>query len=185
MDPCLHPSHFHYHGQFLSHNLGPSPQHAMVPEFSYCSTTLHHNIRIPVPYEWVEDIPQGDDPPFNDKHDERLLWRGSNTGMFHGPKTRWQASHRDFLVGYTNELEGTLKVLEPNRTRTQPVGEPRQVRKAHINPALMDIAFAGQPIACAQPTCDLLEKMYPFRERQSIREAGNYKYVMDASTFCM
>lgn len=182
MDPCTHPDHFHHHGQFLSHNYGPSPQHAMVPEFSYCSTTLHHNIRIPVPYGWVEDIiPRTDDPPFDEKIDERLLWRGSNTGMFHGPQTRWQASHRNFLVGHANDFEGTLSVLLANRTRNEAVGEPRELRKARINPAVMDIAFAGKPISCSPPMCDLLERIYPFRGKQSIQEAGRYKYVMDVS----
>jgi len=50
MDPCNRPDHFYHHGQFLSHRIGPAPQPFLVPEFSYCSTMIHHNIRIPVPY---------------------------------------------------------------------------------------------------------------------------------------
>ncbi|KAF9481733.1 hypothetical protein BDN70DRAFT_830395 [Pholiota conissans] len=180
MDPCNHPDHFFHHGQFLSHNLGPSPQRALFPEFSYCSTTIHHNIRIPVPYGWVEDIyPRTNDPEWDDKVDERLLWRGSNTGMYHSATSRWEHSHRDFFVWHANELEGTLKVLQPNKTRNEKVGEPRELRKARVNPALMDVAFAGNAIGCSPAVCDLLEDKYPFRERQSIAQAGNYKYVMD------
>ena len=180
MDPCNHPNLFHHHGQFLSHNSGPSPQHAFVPEFSYCSTTIHHNIRVPVPYSWIEDIlPRSDDPEFDDKVHERLMWRGSNTGMFHSSTSRWEHSHRDFLVSYTNDIEGTISVLEPNRTRMEKVGEPREMRKARVNPAVMDIAFGGAPLACSASTCGLLKEIYPFRERQSIREAGNYKYIID------
>ncbi|KAF8154717.1 glycosyl transferase family 90-domain-containing protein [Crassisporium funariophilum] len=180
MDPCRHPDHFHHHGQFLSHNNGPTPQHALVPEFSYCSTTIHHNIRIPVPYGWVEDIyPRSIDPEWDDKVDERLMWRGRNTGMYHSKKSRWHHSHRDFLVGFANELEGTINVLPPNRTRSEKVGDLREIRKARINPAVMDITFAGNPIACSPEVCELLEDLFPWRDIQSAADAGKYKYVID------
>jgi len=154
----------------------------MVPEFSYCSTTIHHNIRFPLPYGWIDDIyPRTDDPEFEDKLDERLLWRGSNTGMFHSSKSRWDHSHRDFLVAFSNLLEGTLKVLPPNRATNEVLGELKELRMSRLNPAMMDIAFAGKPIACSPGTCELLEEIYPWRGRQSIQEAGNYKYVLDVS----
>ena len=180
MDPCNHPDHFFHHGQFLSHNMGPSPQHALHPEFTYCSTTIHHNIRIPVPYGWLEDIyPRSDDPEWDEKVDERLLWRGSNTGMYHSKTSRWRHSHRNFLVEQANDLQGTLKLLSPNKTKNEKVGAPLEVRKARVNPAAMDIAFGGHPMSCSDEVCDLVEKIYPWRDRQSIKEAGSYKYVMD------
>lgn len=182
MDPCNHPDHFFHHGQFLSHNMGPTPQPVMVPEFSYCSTTIHHNIRIPTPYGWTEDIyPRSDDPEWDLKVDERLLWRGSITGMYHSRTSRWRHSHREFLVGFTNQLEGTLQVLPPNRTRSERLGGLREIRKAMINPAAMDIAFAGDPHSCDPEICDLLADFFPWRGRQSIKEAGSYKYVFDVS----
>ena len=181
MDPCLHPDLFHHHGQFLSQNEGPPPQ-AMVPEFSYCSTAIHHNIRIPTPYGWQEDVyPRSDDPAWNDKLDERLLWRGSSTGIFHGNKIRWQNSHRDFLVRYTNDLNGTLSVLRPTSNETEIVGSPKQYHKSKLNPALLDVAFSGKPTQCSPDTCDLLREIYPWRERQSVKDAGNYKYIVDVS----
>lgn len=183
MDPCLHPNHFHHHGQFLSHNQGPAPQHAMIPEFSQCSTVIHHNIRIPTPYQWVEDIyPRQNDPEFDTKDDERLLWRGSNTGIHHSAKTRWQGNHRDFLVGFANELHGNMSVLMSTVSNVERVGEPREVRKARINPAILDIAFAGVPISCDPATCDHLEEIQQWRDRQNLKQAGNYKYVLDVST---
>lgn len=181
MDPCSHPDHLWHHGQFLSHNNGPTPQKEMVPEFSSCSTTIHHNIHIPTPYGWVDDIPRSDDPEWDDKLDERLLWRGSNTGIFHADHTRWRTSHRSTLVGYVNDLNGTLDVLFPPTSPHESVGNPRTVRKAHQNPALFDIAFAGSPHACSPSVCKQLEKLYQWRQRQSLREAGNYKYVLDVS----
>ncbi|KAF9531363.1 glycosyl transferase family 90-domain-containing protein [Crepidotus variabilis] len=180
MNPCDHPDLFHHHGQFLSHNSGPGPQDVVVPEFSYCSTVLHHNIRFPVPYGWVEDIlPRSDDPPFEEKLDERLLWRGSNTGMFHSSTSRWEHSHRDFLVAFSNDLSGKAKVLNPVKSVNEQVGVFKEFKRANLNPALLDIAFAGQPLACSASTCDTLRAIYPWREYQSLGEAGQYKYVLD------
>ncbi|KAJ8518174.1 hypothetical protein ONZ45_g4698 [Pleurotus djamor] len=180
MDPCQHPELFYQHGQFLSHNYGPTPQKTMVPEFSQCSTTLHHNIRIPTPYGWIEDIlPRENDPEWQDKTDERLLWRGSNTGIFHAPTTRWKPAHRNRLIEFTRDLNGTANVLLPNRSSDEAVGNAVPYRKARLNPSLMDIAYAGKAHSCREPTCSDLEKMYEWRKMQSIQEAGNYKYVID------
>ncbi|KAF4585112.1 Glycosyltransferase Family 90 domain containing protein [Pleurotus pulmonarius] len=180
MDPCNHPQLFFQHGQFLSHNYGPTPQTEMVPEFSQCSSTLHHNIRIPTPYGWVEDIyPRADDPDFDDKTDERLLWRGSNTGIFHSSTSRWKPAHRNRLIEFTNDLNGTANILPPNKTQDEPVGDGIPFRKSRLNPALLDIAYSGSPHSCAEPVCKQLATMYEWRRMQSIKEAGSYKYVLD------
>lgn len=176
MNPCDNPNLFYNHGQFLSHNNGPGAQDTFVPEFSYCSTTLHHDIRFPIPYLWVDDM---DDPEFDEKLDERLLWRGSNTGMFQNSKLHWEHSHRNFLVESANEMYGTAKVLDPTKLKGEKLGEFKELRKAHLNPALMDIAFTGNPISCSPGTCKVLEQMYVWKDYQSYAEAGNYKYVFD------
>ncbi|KAF9004583.1 glycosyl transferase family 90-domain-containing protein [Cyathus striatus] len=161
MDPCTHPQLFHQHGQFLSHYSGPTPQETMVPEFSQCSTTIHHNIRIPTPYGWVEDIfPRSEDPEWDDRIEERLMWRGTSTGMWRKDDTYWKHQQRDFLVWATNEVNGTVRVLPPDRSKKE---------RARLNPALMDTAFVGDPI----PT------NYAWRQRQNQAEAGKYKYVID------
>ncbi|KXN85629.1 Choline dehydrogenase, mitochondrial [Leucoagaricus sp. SymC.cos] len=183
MDPCIHPDHFHHHGQFLSHNEGPWPQTVMVPEFSYCTTTLHHNIRIPVPYGWVQDVtPRDEDPDFDEKSEERLLWRGSNTGMFHASKTRWQNSQRDFLVRFTNEIDGTVDVLMPSSKEDERVGPQRKLRTSIINPALFDVAFSNKPIACSESVCPRLEELYPWRPFMGQAQAGEYRYVLDVGS---
>ncbi|KAJ7040651.1 glycosyl transferase family 90-domain-containing protein [Mycena alexandri] len=179
-NPCLHPRHFWHHGHFLSYGKGPNPERDMVPEFSYCSSNIHHNIRIPTPYGWVDDIlPRSNDPEWDDKVDERLLWRGSSTGIFHSKKTRWQNSHRISLLRVANDLKGTMAILSPKTSNTEPVGEPIEVRKARLNPGIMDVAFAGDPIMCDPETCSHLMKIFPWRRRQSVQEAGDYKYVID------
>ena len=182
MDPCNNPHIFYHHGQFLSHNEGPGPQPVLVPEFSYCSTTLHHNIRIPVPYLWVEDIyPRSIDPEWDDKFDERLLWRGSNTGLYQEKNSRWRDAQRHSLVELANDYRGILDVLPPDRAPNEKLVDMREMVKARINPAVMDIAFTGNPIGCEPDICRILKEDYQWRERQGHREAGNYKYVIDVS----
>ncbi|KAJ7596234.1 glycosyl transferase family 90-domain-containing protein [Mycena floridula] len=143
MDPCNHPNLLWHHGGFLSHNSGPKPQKSMIPEFSSCSTTVHHNIRIPTPYGWIEDMPRSEDPEWDHKSDKRLLWRGTNTGIYFGEDMRWREN----------------------------------VHKAHLNPVMFDISFAGTPAACTPAICKELKGMFEWKEIQTRKEAGIYKYV--------
>lgn len=152
----------------------------MVPEFSYCTTTLHHNIRIPVPYSWVPDIlPRDDDPEFDEKSDERLLWRGRNTGIFHGTTTRWRTSHRNFMVQYVNDIDGTVDVLMPSVRQDERVGAPRTLRKKSVNPTFFDVAFTMKPISCSEHVCPQLEELYTWQPYMRQAQAGDYRYVLD------
>ena len=176
----MHPELFYHHGQFLSQGLGPAPQREMVPLFSFCSTMINHDIRLPTTYGWIEDIlPRADDPEWNDKLEERLGWRGSNTGLWHAKGNRWRQSHRDFFVSFANELNGTTRVLLPTKSEREQVGAVKMMKNSKLNPAIFDIAFAGKPIQCEEATCRLLETGFKWKGKQSFAEAGNYKYIFD------
>ncbi|KAJ7596214.1 glycosyl transferase family 90-domain-containing protein [Mycena floridula] len=179
MDPCNHPNLLWHHGGFLSHDSGPQPQKSMIPQFSYCSTTVHHDIRIPTPYEWIEDMSREDDPEWKRKTDKRLLWRGTNTGIYFGEDTRWRESHRVALVEQTNNFNGSVNLLPSPKNENFPLGAEINVHKAHLNTVMFDIAFAGEPTACTPPICDELKELFDWKERQSRKEAGIYKYVLD------
>ncbi|KAJ7125783.1 glycosyl transferase family 90-domain-containing protein [Mycena crocata] len=185
MDPCLHPGHFWHHGQFIWKGKGPATQKEMVPEFAYSSTAIHHNIRLPTPYLWVEDIiPRSDDPEWEDKVDERLMWRGSTTGMMQrgdgaNVGTRLAKAHRTRLVRFANDLKGAVSLLPPVKSNMEAMGEPVAVLKSRLNPAVLDVAFTGEPILCGKDLCSRLKNTYTWRDPQSIKEAGNYKYVLD------
>lgn len=124
-------------------------------------------------------MPRDQDPHFDAKLDERLLWRGSNTGMFHASSTRWENSHRDFLVRYANDLDGTIDVLTPVGREDERVGTPKKLKKSKINPAFFDIAFSNKPIACSTNICPILEELYPWRPYMGQKDAGTYRYVLD------
>lgn len=183
MDPCRHPYIFYHHAQYLSHDLGPPPQPTMVAQFSYCSTPLYHDIQTPSFISWTEDVlPRENDPEWGDKTDERLLWRGSNTGINHNGGTRWRHAQRIHLVSLASELSGTANVLMPGSEKNSgQVGKGTEMKKALINPAMMDISFSGKPIACDPQYCDYLETQFEWRKVQSPngKEAGNHKYIID------
>ncbi|KAF8066953.1 hypothetical protein FPV67DRAFT_1768934 [Lyophyllum atratum] len=181
MDPCLHPSLLLQHGQFLSHRTGPVAHRRMIPQFSYCPTLLHHDVMAAMPINWVEDIlPRTHDPEWGSKADERLQWRGSNTGIWHAKKTRWKDAQRARLVEWaTLGMEANLTVLPSQKDGLSRVGEPVEVRKARYAPAMLDIAFAGRPLSCAPETCEELDRVFEYRKAQNIKTAGNYKYILD------
>ncbi|KAL1726872.1 glycosyltransferase family 90 protein [Schizophyllum commune] len=177
MSPCQHTYLFHHHGQFVSHEAGPNPQPVMVAQFAYAATTIHHDIRMPAPYDWIEDIPG--EPEWEEKTDNRLLWRGSTTGMLHDPVFHWEKNHRLRMVGLTNDNSSVLSVLE-SRAPGERVGQPKPHWSGALNPKLMDVAFAGRAHQCTtQRICDSIEEKFEFRSFQTLAESANYKYVMD------
>ncbi|KAG6330976.1 hypothetical protein ID866_8112 [Astraeus odoratus] len=183
MDPCRHPSLLATHGQFLSQGLGPHPRTTLVPRFSLCRTELHHDIRPPVPYGWVsgDDLESDGDLPWDDKSDERLDWRGSITGLFASPHSSWTFGQRARLVSLTNTVMGNVSILRVPADEHMRVGDPNIVKMGKVNPAWMDIAFAGNAIHCdeAAGTCDEIEEMWEFRQYQDREEEGRHKFIID------
>ncbi|KAG6841033.1 hypothetical protein C0991_002495 [Blastosporella zonata] len=179
MDPCLHPRLLNRVGEFLTHE-HPGPSHRMLPRFAYCATLMHHDIQIPTLSAWVDDIlPREDDPEFDHKLDERLSWRGSNTGMWHASTTRWKDAQRSRLVDFANSLNGTVKVLLSTSDEDRRIGEGVEIPRSKINPGMMDIAFSGEPVGCHEETCPELEQKYEWRKRQGNKETGKFKYIID------
>ncbi|GLB40974.1 putative lipopolysaccharide-modifying enzyme [Lyophyllum shimeji] len=175
MEPCLHPYLFDSIGEFLVHDR-PGTSDMMLSRFAYCATAMHHDIQIPTLSGWVDDT---DDPEWESKLDERLNWRGSNTGMWHAPTTRWKEAQRARLVDFANGLNGTIRVLIPPSEKEKRIGEGVEISRAKINPAMMDVAFAGEPVGCHEETCPELLNRYEWRKRQGSKESGNFKYIID------
>jgi hypothetical protein len=185
MDPCNHPELLRLHGQFLSHNRGPVPHRIMIPQFSYSPTMLHHDITPAMPMNWVQDIvPRSDDPEWSDKEDDRLHWRGRNTGMWHGRKSQWRLAQRTRLVNLALKgYEHNISVLKPRSDESSRVGPAIEVKKGRYAPAMLDIAFVIGPVACDDNTCNELQRIFEFRMPHDAKMAGKYKYVMDVSRF--
>ncbi|KAG6827890.1 hypothetical protein H0H92_010053 [Tricholoma furcatifolium] len=182
MDPCLHPSLLLLHGQFLSHGKGPVPHRFMPPQFSYSPTRLHHDITPAVPINWVADLPDGANPDWDDKVDERLQWRGGNTGIWHASHTRWRETQRVRAVALAGIDGGdgreNVTILR-GLPEGQKVGNGEQVRWARWAPAMLDVAFANKAWSCEPETCEELERIFEFRRPQDVKAAGSYKYILD------
>ncbi|KAG8745102.1 Glycosyltransferase Family 90 domain containing protein [Ceratobasidium sp. 414] len=176
MDPCKHPDLVHTNGFLAAHSQGPGVRRFMVPAFSMCTTPLHSDIRtIPIE-QWTEDV--GIDPVWEDKPNDRVLWRGSNTGILFAPSQPWNLSQRARLIKLANEKEGVrsvLRPLEPERA----VGRPVEERSGEMNERLFDIAFAGEPIQCEEPVCTEMKSIFEYRGRMDWSAANRYKYIMD------
>lgn len=161
-------------------NNGPIPERLIIPQFSYSSTPMHHDIVPATPINWIEDTNEHEDVPWDEKEDERLMWRGTSTGIWHDVGMRWPPQQRTRLIKMANERTGTVSILPARATRDERMGEPEEWRVARVNPAMMDIVFAGVPNSCAEATCELMKKHYRFSgEMMGHAEAGRYKYVFD------
>lgn len=180
MDPCKHPSLLREHDQFVAHNVGPYGLQTPVPLFSYSSSAIHSDIHITPTLSWVEDVlPREVDPEFKFKVDNRLLWRGANTGIRHDSTKEWKLSQRNRLVALVSEQNGTTIVLPAHVSPFEKVGTGDEVNKTDVNPVLFDVAFAGRPLSCGEDECQELLEIYDWRGYQNISEAGKYKYVLD------
>jgi hypothetical protein len=179
---CTHG--FLLHGQFLSHRTGPIAHRKMVPQLSYCPTLLHHDIMAAMPINWIHDIlPRSDDPEWDNKIEECLQWRGSNTGIWHANDTRWRVAQRARLIEWATKNYGeNLTVLMPPKDENQKVGKGVPMKKGILGPVMLDVFFAGQPLSCAPETCEQLKQIYEYRQPQDVKTAGNYKYIIDASS---
>lgn len=167
-------------GQLTNYGKGPPPRQRLHPSFTMSSTRMHSDILAVAPEMWMENL--GDDPEWENKKHETLLWRGTTTGTrMEEDMPYWRLSQRLRVVEMTNQQTGTYGVLM-STGRNHPVGEPLSVEVAALNENLMDIGFSGQPAQCSPSVCAIIAKEYKFREAQSWEDANDYKYILDAST---
>ncbi|KAI5119394.1 hypothetical protein M0805_005937 [Coniferiporia weirii] len=191
MDPCYHPQHIVTHGSFLFLDVDPVPSRFTAPQLSNCATSLHidiHATSMSQSSEFVED-----DPEWEDKEDDRLLWRGSPTGMWHRDGLSWRACQRVRLVNLTGPVspdDPAAKTdpdylytyyLRPGRPANGPVGEPVQRDRQSLNDALVDIGFTGDVSGCEPPVCEVMQQELTWKSYMdtSPRGAGRYKYHID------
>ncbi|KZP13270.1 glycosyltransferase family 90 protein [Athelia psychrophila] len=178
--PARTPSLLHHSSQFLSSPRGPVPDRLLIPQFSMCKTLLHGDIRPATPIAWVADTDPAEDVPWAAKAEERLLWRGTDSGIWAAAGSPWRGSQRNRLVRLANARNGTVRILPPRATRGERVGAAEAWRATRVNPAMMDVVFAGHPGSCEAAVCDMMRTELPFTgEHMGHAEAGAYKYVFD------
>ncbi|KDQ16303.1 glycosyltransferase family 90 protein [Botryobasidium botryosum FD-172 SS1] len=179
MNPCHHPDLVHLIGFLSSHGKGPAPHSKMAPSFAMCSTHLHSDIRTAVPEQFTEDV--GEDPAWADKTEDKLVWRGTTTGILVAEDFPWEMSQRFRLVALGHQRAGTYDVLRPAENDTVAVGNPKGVRVGPMNDLFVDVAFTGKPVQCdiMGSACRKAEEGWEFRRPQKWEQANQFKYMMD------
>jgi hypothetical protein len=92
MDPCTNPALVHLMGFLSSHGSGPGPSFELFPVMAMCKTRLHSDVLGVSAEAWTTDV--GDDPAWEDKTDDRLLWRGKTTGIYFKEGVPWSEWNR-------------------------------------------------------------------------------------------
>lgn len=155
MDMCDHPELVPLHGVMAGHE-----PHAtdLIPLFSLSKTSMHADISgVPVE-QWTDHRPN---VAWENRSENALLWRGSNTGTDYSERFPWRTTHRTRLVQLANTLEGRaaqghLSVLPLSKgeltsartrssTRTLRDGLA-QIGVRRANQDWLDIKFTGNPI---------------------------------------
>ncbi|WWC86254.1 uncharacterized protein L201_001127 [Kwoniella dendrophila CBS 6074] len=180
MDPCIHPTLTHLVGFLSGHGKGPGPSKELYPVLAMCKTTLHADVLGVSMEAWTEDV--GDDPIWDDKKDDRMLWRGKNTGIYFKDGVPWNISQRINLVSKTSQTLGDIPVFKvPSAADNQlePVGKPNNIPLNNLNDHLMDVAFVDQAIQCDSNVCKQVEQDYKFGSRKDWSQGNQYKYLLD------
>ncbi|KAI5451156.1 hypothetical protein NCC49_002032 [Naganishia albida] len=178
MDPCIHPELTQISGFLAGYGKGPVPQKDLYPILAMCSTPLHSDVLTVAMEAFTEDV--GNDPPWEEKTDSRLLWRGSTTGILFAEHLAWNISQRVRLVDQATQHAGTVPIIPPAASSDTAVGKPEPAQVGPLNDLLLDVAFVGEPIQCQdQHICDELKNTFEFRGRQGWDKANKYKYIFD------
>ena len=145
MDSCQRPDVRLKHSQTLVEGLARTE---IFPLVSFSKTPLNSDILSTPMEQFYNDV--GRDPKWEDKRHNKIVWRGSTTGSWHGRNMLWRAAQRPRLVQLVNEKEGEREVLWAERTEGD-VMRTRKVTEADANEAWFDMAYVGQPLQVSLP----------------------------------
>ena len=194
---CNHPELAPLHGALSGKNPVVQP---LTPIFSLSKTNLHADV-LGVPTEqYVDGMPE---LPWSERKQEKLLWRGSNTGAHYDATTTWRTTQRIRLLRLGNfaspdEVEDGITFLPaPKSMKGQAISKMAETIPWRVaNQHYMDLAFTGSPlrmlakvpdvmlitrIECDDDdgTCDQLREEYRWTDPMTHEEALDYRYVVD------
>jgi hypothetical protein len=164
MDICQHPEIMPIHGFTTAPGTDPGP---LVPLFTFAKTNIHSDVLV-TPLEQYSDTYIGYDPDWDKKENNKLMWRGSSTGVNFYVENDWKNSQRARLHFKTNEKEGTQDVLIAENDG--PI-EEKNYRTGALNSQYMDVSFSGGPVQCDVETCELMKEIIDFKDTMGLNEA--------------
>ncbi|GAA5925127.1 uncharacterized protein JCM15063_004929 [Sporobolomyces koalae] len=170
-DLCNHPESRKLHG----HTMGPGvPLAGLVPLFTFAKTSLHSDI-LSTPLEQYEERYMGYDPSWDGKSQNKLLWRGSTTGVEFDAKTPWRLSQRARLHFMSHETGGEKSIIWSQRGNLR----ESNISTTTLNHLYMDTSFSGAVQQCDPETCEILRNTIDFKPTIGIDESNTYKYFID------
>ena len=164
MDICQHPEIMPIHGFTSAEGTNPGP---LVPLFTFAKTNIHSDVLV-TPLEQYSDTYIGYDPDWEKKDFNKLMWRGSTTGVNFYVTNDWKASQRARLHFLTHESKGARNLLVADADG--PVSEePTPIRS--LNEAYMDVSFSGGPVQCDDETCAIMKDVIDFKETMGLHDS--------------
>ncbi|KAM0753121.1 hypothetical protein T439DRAFT_286761 [Meredithblackwellia eburnea MCA 4105] len=170
-DLCHHPEIRKLHGHTMQQGVPLSP---IVPLFTFAKTKLHSDI-LCTPLEQYSDTYIGYEPAWEGKSKNKLLWRGTTTGVEFDKHTPWRLSQRARLHFMSQNMEGEKSVIWSQRGTLR----ESNMTVESLNHLYMDTFFAGKPEQCDPETCEIMEKTISFKPTIGLEESNTYKYLMD------
>lgn len=179
-DFCAHPLNVPLHSLTGNYGVGPRAVN-LLPLFSHSKMTLYADILV-TPLEQYEAL-VGLDPDWENKTQNKILWRGSTTGSRYDRGIVWRSTQRVRLALLTNSQDTNLNktiyttsIKDPNTLSTYEAPLP------NLNEQFFDILFTGEPLQCANHdgTCESMKRHLPFAKKGMRQEEANtFKYIFD------
>ncbi len=147
---CENPELKRLHGALSLDYPGRTP--SQLRPLMVLSKFANNNELLTVPlqaYKNLSDVTITESPPWNEKTENKLFWRGSTTGGFNHQRP-WEDSHRTRLHFAINGVKGKEYELEEQMEEVMmPDGKGgfvlRKFDKAALGHAYMDVALIGPP----------------------------------------
>lgn len=89
IDLCNHPEYLQLHSLTGNYGIGPTPV-PFWPLFSHSKMQLYSDLLITPLEQYEQDV--GPDVVWEQKEEDKLLWRGSSTGSRYDRRTLWKLS---------------------------------------------------------------------------------------------
>ena len=142
MSVCDHPEILPFHGALTGKNpdLGP-----VSPVFVLSKTMLHADI-LGIP---TDQFVERDTRLWIERTENRLLWRGRNTGAHFDALTNWRSSQRVRIVQFAeNQGNENMSLLPaPGEKISQSLGQAVVMLNRQVaSDSLLDVAFTNAPI---------------------------------------
>ena len=172
MDLCKNPEWQYLHG-FTSW-AGPRPR-SLQPLFSFAKTTMHSDL-LCVPLEQFVNTPSSD-PEWQDKKFDKLIWRGSMTGVWYDGTTWWRSSQRSRLHFMSQATEGSRFVRFPGTNGIQ----EKEIDMATLNERYLDAGYVGDLHQCTENEggCEAIPKQIKTVKGMDWESQNDYKYIVD------